>query len=194
MPDGVLNYFTHERLSVGFRLESDGPATRLYRAAPPQWPRIVCAVSCFIAVSLNTGLVLRVATRVPHVLWRLPTFTGFIAEIAVENTFFLIAGVWQVLWHYRWRRTMRILEATPDGVSDTRPGLLRARTSFFPKDQIRQVELKRNESVIRGLPDRLTLIVHLKNAWVPRRCELATRNVELAEHVRHALAASLGLP
>ena len=193
MSNAVLNYFPREVLSAGFRIETDGPATRLYRAAPPQWPRIVAAVACFVAVVLNTGLLLRVVLRIPLAIMRVPLVTGFILEISLENLFFLAAGGWQLLWHYRWGRTSRVLEATPDGLTDWRPGFFRLRTRFIPKDRIKQFQIRRRRGVIPGFPDRLTLVVHLHNSWLPRLCELTTGNIDEARHVRDILAASLGL-
>ena len=112
----------------------------------------------------------------------------------LQCVLFLAAGIYELLWHRKWSRTPRILQVSPEGLTDLRPGFWRLRTRFVARDRINRIEMTRGRSVIPGIPDRLTIIVHVDDSWRFRNLKLATRNKDQAQRARDALAKALGLP
>jgi hypothetical protein len=190
----VLNYYSHEIQSDDFRIDVDGPVTRLHNAAPPQWPRIVAAAVCFVAFAVNAGLCVDLSERLPLAKLPRPMVVAFLGQIAWQNCFWFAAGVWQLFWQHKCVRVPRVLEASPSGLIDWRPGLWHCRARFTPRDRIKRVVMRQDHSVFPGLSDRLSLVVYLKKGRLPHVSELATHDVELARRARAALAAAMGLP
>jgi hypothetical protein len=191
MSHAVLNYFAQDSEFEGIRTEADGPATRLYLGPPAKWPKLVVAAVCFLALAVNSVFVMRVLLRTPAAILAGPILSQFYLEMGIENFVWLAVGTWALLWQRKWGRTSRVLEAAPAGLTDWRPGFWRLRTRFIPNDRIERLEVCRAQSIIPGASDRLTLAVHMKNAWLPYRCELPTQNAAEAQSARDILAAAI---
>jgi hypothetical protein len=193
MPDGVLDYSSHENLSAGFRIEIDGPVTRVYRAPPSIWPRMFSAIASFAPGAMYAWFLVRLFQLFPHSMLLVRPVLWLIAELVVGSCIWVLMGTLELLWIRKWSRTPTVLEASPQGMTIVRPGVWRLRTRVIPRSLIKRIELKHARSAIRGLPDRMDLFVILSRGW-PRRWYLRTRNIADAQHARDALAKALGLP
>jgi hypothetical protein len=194
MPD-VLDYSSHENLPAGLRIETDGAVTRLY-CALPRWTSLISALINLSAFAASVGLLTSMVIFYRRLM--IPELRGEMWAIfdvqILECVVFLAVGIYQLLWHRKWSRTPRILEVSPEGLTDLRPGFWRLRRRFVARDRINRVETTRGRSVIPGIPDRLTLVVHVDDSWKFREVRLATRNADDARRARDALAKALGLP
>jgi hypothetical protein len=193
MPNAVLDYSSHENLSTGLRVEIDGPVTRVYLARGSRWPAILFATLCFLGAAEDVGALVMFLHWFGRPLFANPDGRHLVRTFALGGTMMLAAGIAILLWSRKWRRTSTILEASPEGLAFFRPVVWRFGRRFYPQTRITRIESKHARSAIRGLPDRMDLLVTLSRGWPPR-WNLRTRSLEEAQRARDALAKALGLP
>ena len=189
MPDGVLDYSSHEHMPSGFRLETDGPVTRLYILHARSWWKVVDIVGCFSVSALCAAVVSAFLFVTPPSYRRQPDLREAFWEFVVGGFLWFTLGLSKVLWQRRWGRTPTIIEASPKGLTSRRPFIWRLRTRFTPREKITQIKIWRPTRI-----SRISLRVVATSKWRPRIIFLRTRNMADAQRVRDALAAALGLP